>query len=251
MKRLIFFALALMIAGNALAANTLSIMEDGKILPQYLPTVELIQSGDPTNASDGQLWYNNATNQLKVRDGDMVYFWNATGSEAFDDGIDSCTGDYGVMSDGGSWGSSGANLITVARTAVCDGGTPDLKIVLAEVSSTGREIIPVVYANVENGAGDSDDRPGALLWSGDAYYNSTLQSTPAQITFSVDAPISGDIVWIGVLAESASTYLRQATGTGYYRSYTTTGFSTGDIPTAWPVSDSGSSSVILSIGASY
>jgi hypothetical protein len=166
-------------------------------------------------------------------------------------GASACSGDYGEHTDGGAWGPSGVYLLSVSRVPICSGGTPDLKVFVGPIQSSGREIIPVVYANVANGDGDSDDRPGALLWAGSAFFDSNV-TTIQKVSFSPGTAFTGDYVWVGLLAESSATYLKQKSGTGYYRSITAADFSVGSIPATWPTSgDTGSAAVLLSIGVSY
>lgn len=85
MKKLLLILAMVLLCSSAWAATKVQVMTDGKIDVDKLPTITFKQDGDPTNATDGQLWYNSATNQIKVRDGGMVYHWNATGSAEYAD----------------------------------------------------------------------------------------------------------------------------------------------------------------------
>lgn len=84
MRRLILILTTLLLAGSAFAADKLQIMENGKIKLEYLPTTDFSVETDPTNATDGQMWWNETTKQLKVADPLGVYEFNATALVAWD-----------------------------------------------------------------------------------------------------------------------------------------------------------------------
>jgi VCBS repeat-containing protein len=70
--------LALLIAGSASAATKVQVMTDGVIDVDRLPTISFFQATDPPSPELGQIWWNNATNQLKVAGALGVYEFNAT-----------------------------------------------------------------------------------------------------------------------------------------------------------------------------
>lgn len=84
MKRLIFLMLALLVAGSASAATKVQVMTDGVIDVDRLPTISFFQEADPAAPGLGQIWWNNATNQLKVAGALGIYEFNATSIVAWD-----------------------------------------------------------------------------------------------------------------------------------------------------------------------
>lgn len=78
MKRLIYLLLALLVAGSASAAMKVQVMTGGKIDVDKLPTISFFQEGDPASPELGQIWWNNATNQLKIAGVLGVYAFNST-----------------------------------------------------------------------------------------------------------------------------------------------------------------------------
>jgi hypothetical protein len=77
-KRLIFILALLMLPVCALAAVELDADDDGKIDVDYLPTTDFSVETDPASPLDGQIWWNEATKQLKVADALGIYSFNGT-----------------------------------------------------------------------------------------------------------------------------------------------------------------------------